>query len=309
MNLATKTRNRMLRRHEAIAKQRERLSTDHYPTLPLLSDPKQSRLTQNEVYMHNRCADCNSADMELDKVGGYWVCCQCGLVSTQPYCSDGVNNTEFRYRESAPYNFLYHFNEVWSAYKGGGPPVEDIDMAAIRLYLCRTRISVFTATYYRKDPLGQDTLNPFFMERPHWHQLCKDSGFPPLAERWVQIKRRLLPHSFRMPYPSGAEEIALRIGFERWARAFTKRFYTTGKRRTEKDNIICNSGLLCRHNMPHYSWIVQNIAHYLDPSLRWRCELDKYFPLQKTPAVIRRLQLIWIHVCHDLGWELSILSK
>ena len=111
-----------------------------------------------------------------------------------------------------------------------------------------------------------------------------------------------------MIYPTPDEENAIRAAFAEWAGAFTLHFYTTGKRRTPKDNAVNNSGLLCRHNMPHYSWIIQNIAHHLDPTMRMRYQLDKYFPLQKTPGVVKRLQLIWVHVCRDLGWPISILK-
>jgi len=306
INRYSKIRNRVSRRVEAVARNKKRLLSV-YPPDNELPEPKRA---QTQLYYSARCSDCNSADLELDKTSGDTVCNSCGLVALERWCADSVNNEEHHYRDSAPYNFLYHFNEVWSAYKGGGPPVEQIDLDAIRRYLCRTRILEFTERHYRVDASGESlqTLNPLLMERAHWHQLCKEIGFPPLAERWVQIKCRLLPTSFRMFYPRAAEENLIRKCFAEWAAAFTQRFYATGKRRTPKDNTVCNSGLFCRHNMPHYSWIIQQIAHHLDPQMRHRYALDKYFPLQKTPGVVKRLQLIWVHVCRDLGWEISILK-
>jgi hypothetical protein len=110
-----------------------------------------------------------------------------------------------------------------------------------------------------------------------------------------------------MRYPTPNEMNAIRACFIRWANAFTQRFYHTGKRRTKKDNVVNNRGFTTRHNMPHYNWIIQNIMQHLDPTMRARYEADRYFPLQKTASVLRKLRMVWGWICDDLGWEITVL--
>jgi hypothetical protein len=250
--------------------------------------------------------------MERNDAGGYYSCCVCGAVSDLCVLGDGYDIDLHKYRESAPYNALYHFNEVWSAYLGRGPLIEEWDFELIRHYLCSVRVSEFNARRYKcvadvENPAVGQPLQPLLMERVHWHQLCKEVGLPQLSERWIQIKKRICSESFVMRYPTPSESNSIRACFIRFANAFTQRYYHRGKRRTKKDNVVNNIGFATRHNMPHYNWIIQNIMNHLDKSMLARYEADRYFPLQKTPAVRRKLRHVWGFISDDLGWETTVL--
>lgn len=264
------------------------------------------------------CPECDSDDIECDRIGGYWVCTECGAVADELCAGDYRAETTQRPRESSPYNFVYHFNEIWAAYKGRGPLVHEDDLANIVDYIEHTFVLVFTAstfvpydpaTYTGVQPATVMLMDPYVMQRPHYVKVCKLVGLTSLGERWVQIKKRICGERWQVNYPSVAEENAVRAAFARFCNGFNRLLYTTGKKRTVKDNLFCNkSSALSRHNLPHYSWIVQNICHMLDPSLRERCQLDLFFPLPKTQPVRKKLGFTWALLCHHLGWEMALLQ-
>lgn len=66
-----------------------------------------TKRTRNDA-MVLACPECKSLDMERNEAGGYFVCCLCGAVSTEQIYGDGWDPDLHKYRESAPYNSLYH---------------------------------------------------------------------------------------------------------------------------------------------------------------------------------------------------------
>ena len=103
INFYSKTRNRVQRRVEAVARNKKRLLSV-YPDDNALPEPKRQ---ETNCYYRMRCDECGSTALDLDKTSGDTVCSQCGLVAAQRYCADSVNHQEHRYRDSAPYNFIY----------------------------------------------------------------------------------------------------------------------------------------------------------------------------------------------------------
>ncbi len=264
------------------------------------------------------CDECGGDDIQLEHIGGYWVCAECGAVVEQFCTGDYRAETTQRPRESSPYNFVYHFNEIWAAYKARGPLVHEDDLANIVDYIEHTYVTEFSATTFvpydpdAVQPTGTTAvmlMDPLLMQRPHYVKVCKLVGLTALGERWVQIKKRICGDAWRIQYPTVTEENAIRAAFARFCGGFNRLLYVTGKKRTVKDNLFCNkSGGLSRHNLPHYSWIVQNICHMLDPALRERCQLDLFFPLPKTQPVRKKLSFTWALLCKHLGWELSLMQ-
>lgn len=298
-----RARNKLEKQHEAGRKREAKAAGVDYV------DTKRVRLS----LITNRlvCDDCGSADIQLDKLGGYWACGECGLVADNSYIADGVDYAVQRVRFSSPYNFMYHFNEVWTAYKGHGPEVEPGDFLQICYFILHVPISGFTATRYIVDVTGTSTktLNPLLMQRPHYQQLCKDIQRPMLGERWVQIKKRLCGEHFYMRYPTVAEEDAIRVCFARFARMFLEHYYKSGKKRTEKDNTTNNDNMFARHNLPHFAYIIQCVAYHLDPTMRQRYQFDLYFPLPKTKVVVLKLRLLWLQISRKLDWEPVVLPQ
>lgn len=268
-------------------------------------------------YVRRLCPNdlCGSTDLELDRIGGAWVCCECGAVADERYFGDQGPSVLHKPRISSPYNFMYHFNEVWAAYKGRGPVVHKDDMALIERYIAETCIVSFTSSGFTAyDPTRHfeaqsvTLMDPLRMQRVHYQQVCKNLGLGPLAERWVQIKRKLCGESWHVHYPTVEEENAIIASFARFCSAFNALFYTSGKKRTVKDNLVGRApGTLSRHNLPHYSWIIQNICHCLDPTMKDRYQLDLFFPLQKTHNVKKKLTYLWVLTCRHLDWEVTLL--
>ena len=269
-------------------------------------------------FVRQRCPmeQCGSYDLELDRIGGAWVCVECGAVADERYYGDQGTSVLHRPRVSSPYNFMYHFNEVWAAYKGRGPLVHKDDFAVIKQYIETTYVVAFTANGfvpYNELRHSETThlvtlMDPLRMQRVHYQQVCKLLGLGPLAERWVQIKRRICGAAWQVPYPSADEENAIIASFARFCGAFNALFYTSGKKRTAKDNMMGRTpGSMSRHNLPHYSWIIQNICFCLDRTMKERYMLDTFFPLQKTHNVKKKLSLLWVLVCRHLEWEVSLL--
>jgi len=261
------------------------------------------------------CPECDSADVELDRIGGLWACTHCGAVADELYNGPYEWHTIQRARQSSPYNTIYHFNEIWAAYRGRGPVVLEDDMLRIRHYIATTYVRDYTASGFREYDPEKDgfvvvaLMDPLRMQRPHYVQVCKRVGLVSLGERWVQIKKTLCGDRWQINYPSAAEEQAIQAAFARFCHGFNRLLYVTGKRRTVKDNMFNNgSGALARHNLPHYSWIIQQICHMLDPGMRERYQLDLFFPRPKTPIVRKRLVFTWLLICRHLDWELSLLE-
>lgn len=298
-----KVRNQVEKRQESKEKRDAKAAGLEYVDTKRI---KLSLLANNRV-----CLECSSTDIQLDKLGGYYACAECGALAEHSYFADGADYSTQRLRSSSPYNFMYHFNEVWTAYHGKGPRVEPDDFIAICRYILDTRIQQFTARRYVVDltHTSSTTLNPLRMQRPHFHQMCKELGLPMLAERWVQIKKRLCGEHFQMQYPSSEEEDAIRVCFARFGRVFLENYYRSGKKRTSKDNVTNNDNMLSRHNLPHFSYIIQCVSYYLDPGMRQRYSFDLYFPLPKTRIVVRRLRLLWLAVCRKLNWPSKLLPQ
>ena len=256
------------------------------------------------------CSNCDCDELELDQIGGVWICVHCGFVPTDRYHTADLGISIHKPRHSSPYSYCYHLNEVWAAYKGRGPVVHEDDMDRIQRYIQTTWVHFTARTYYEtnaQDPAAVK-LNPLLMNRPHYMKVCKLCGLKNLGERWVQIKKKLCGADWRIQYPTADEENAIRIGFGRFCIAFNQLFYTAGKKRTSKDNSLGRpKGELSRHNLPHYNWIIQHVAMLIDPEMKVRCELDTFFPLQKTQQVRKKLNLIWVLVCKHLKWPLTVM--
>lgn len=56
------------------------------------------------------------------------------------------------------------------------------------------------------------------------------------------------------------------------------------------------------------SWIIQNLLRRAggDELLR-RVDANSFFPLQKTPAVRRKLRHMWALICRDLDWPIELI--
>jgi hypothetical protein len=124
----------------------------------------------------------------------------------------------------------------------------------------------------------------------------------------VQIKKKICGDTWVVAYPTVAEETAIMASFARFCGAFNHLFYVPGKRHTVEDHLCGRKqGALTRHNLPHYSWIIQNICNTLDDTMQLRYELNTFFPLQKTHNVKKKLNFVWVLTCKHLGWELTLL--
>ena len=60
--------------------------------------------------------------------------------------------------------------------------------------------------------------------------------------------------------------------------------------------------------LSHYSWILTNLAlHEGGWALIEKCQLWRFFPLPKTPAVRRRLRMMFLELSDHLGWPLDVI--
>lgn len=255
-----------------------------------------------------RCPVCNRNHFVRDDVHGESICCGCGWVDESDVFPE-IPHSHVRYRNSAPYSQVYHFNEVMAAWLCVGPRIPDADMDAIRHYLASTPIATVTPTSFTvaRGFVTKKRLQPKQLERQHIRHICHNVGLKKYAERWVQIKRRLDP-TWVVVYPSNEQLYNLRRDFALVARAFNRTLYRQGKRRTVRDNLWSSGHSLARHNMPHYSWLIQNLLNRIGgQALLEKVSADKFFPIQRTASVRRRLRRMWAIICTDLGWPIQLL--
>jgi hypothetical protein len=293
---------------------------------------KRHRRKQPDFFEHRRaaCVVCGNRDFVEDVREGDSICIGCGAVANDPYFPDAPDVLCNRYRESAPYQRLYHFNEVWSAYTCRGPPIPTAAVEQMRAFVRTTPIASFTRSGFKVDrgplsTLNRRRLNPQTMQRVHYRQMCDALKMKKYSERWVSIKALLCGGAymhdrrnkkliylkfgkFKPRYPTWIEQHQMRKYFVVISRAFDRRLYKHGKRHTVRDNVCDSVHSLGRHNMPHYSWVIQNLLFRIGgQELLNRIEADLYFPLQKTPAVRRKLRRMWALLCREVGWDITLI--
>jgi hypothetical protein len=190
-----------------------------------------------------------------------------------------------------------------------GPTIGDEDMLRISTFVRDTPIASFTPTSFTVacGSVTDRRLDVKQLERAHIRLICNMVGLKKFAERWVQIKKRLDPE-WEVVYPTNAEMYRLRSDFALVARAFNRTLYRQGKRRTVRDNVWRSAHTLARHNMPHYSWLIQNLLNRIGgKALLERVSASKFFPIQRTASVRRRLRRMWAIICWDLQWPIELL--
>lgn len=255
-----------------------------------------------------KCPVCGRYAWARDPVHCESICTSCGWVDESDVFPE-IPHSHVRYRHSAPYSQVYHFNEVMAAWLCVGPSIGDEDMHRIRNFVRDTPIATFTPTTFTVafGSVTERRLDIKQLERPHIRLICAMVGLKKYAERWVQIKRRLDPQ-WTVVYPNGPEMYRLRTDFALVARAFNRTLYRQGKRRTVRDNLWKSPHTLARHNMPHYSWLIQNLLNRIGgQALLNRLSVNKFFPIQRTASVRRRLRRMWAIICWDLQWPIELL--
>lgn len=276
--------------------------------------PTQRSFARHELVSttHQSCAYCGGFRWVRNDKCAENICMHCGQVDDGDRIPEAPYN-HHRLRESAPYTRIYHFNEVMAAWKCTGPAIPGTIMSRIRNYINSVPIaSVSPGEPYRVDrgPLShmnKRRLVPAELERRHIRQICDALNLKKYAERWVQIKKRLHPE-WRIRYPSSSAMYRLHWEFRLVSRAFDRHLYRHGQRRTIRDNAYNSKHALARHNMPHYSWIIQNLLYRQGGrALLDEVSADTFFPVQKTASVRRRLRRMWAHLCNELGWEIAFI--
>ena len=259
------------------------------------------------------CNNCARNEWIYDPVHCDHICSGCGLVDSSDVLVDSAYSSS-RTRESAPYNGIYHLNEVLAAYECRGPKVPDVVLDHMRAYLAYTPIVAgsITDSSYRRDVGPLMMINPLRltiekMGRGHIRQMCAELGYKKYAERWVQIKSRLQP-DWKITYPSSTEMYYLRRDFAEVSKAFHRVLYRQGRKRTHRDNLSNSTHALSRHNLPHYSWIIQNLLYRQGGrELLDRIDADTFFPIQRTAQVKKKLRNMWCVICKELDWKIEVI--
>lgn len=253
-----------------------------------------------------RCPSCGHASWVRHDRECESVCTRCGWVDDSDVFPE-VPHGDQRHRYSAPYSQVYHFNEVMAAWLNVGPVVPDADMERIRYYVATTTVSSFSSSSFTPNQRSVTKLSSYVLDRPHIRQVCNTLKMRKYAERWVQIKKRLYP-DWQVVYPRPSELHRLRCEFALVARAFNRTLYKQGKKRTVRDNLWHSPHNLARHNMPHYSWLIQNLLFRIGgQELLDKVSANTFFPIQRTPAVRRRLRRMWAVICLALDWPIVLL--
>lgn len=109
-----------------------------------------------------------------------------------------------------------------------------------------------------------------------------------------------------MRFPTGPELHVILGEFDAVSRAFDKKLYAPGRRRTRKDYVFSSTHSLARHNLPNYHLVLHHL--FIRRGIRKRIGAHFYFPLLKSEKVLTKLHRMWAIICEELSWPVTPAS-
>jgi len=222
------------------------------------------------------------------------------LLRTNPMLRDPKDKNQ-RYYHYQPYRRLYHFNERIKMRNNVEPR---IPLQA--LLLIRRLVLSRLPDYVLPDDITAELVQA----------ACRAiHGLYPYAERWLQIRYFILtgrrtnePGStmlYDIPLLSDRQTDQLGWYFQRVSRAFDEIFYLSSKNTTIKDNVWGRppeETKLARHNLMQYNYVLhQGILACFGVEEYIRLRTEFCFPLHKTDAALKKLNVMHEAICSKIG--------
>lgn len=280
--------------------------------------------------VERRCPECGCTDLQDVLPEDETVCTNCGLVvfdqafmerrgppkeSTLEYWK-GVLDAAKAEAKALPkgctYQAIFHYNERLAQLDCTDPDIPKPLMDAIRkLHL--ERASGPGGREYLRQPFTREFIEREILAHVSWpkdllinkkRNLRRKTPLQTFSERWIRIRYELTglrPRPMTIEFRKAMQELFKDIA-NSWPEVRHDphcRYATTGVCDGKRSRLF-----VCRHNLPHFNWMTQQMIIHLihwNPAYSYADEYIDYLPAIETPKRLELLKQQWMRLYKYTG--------